>query len=143
METIQQALIFNEKDQFLVLKYSNVYGAKSKGKWTYPSGRLEPNEGYEGALKREVLEETGMDVDIVYQFFSAMITTVEKEKVMTVAYLCRPKGKKIKLCEEHTEFKWVSAKDMKKMQLINPIMLEMAEKALILLGGGGDESDEA
>lgn len=94
METIQQALIFNEKDQFLVLKYSGVYGAKTKGKWTYPSGRLEPNEGYEDALKREVLEETGLEIDIVYQFLSAMITTVEGEKVMTVAYLCRPKSKK-------------------------------------------------
>jgi len=138
METIQQAIIFNQKDQFLVLKYSGVYGKETKGKWTFPSGRLEKNEGYEDALKREVKEETGLDVDIIYQFFSSIIKTVKGEEVMTVAYLCRPKGKKIKLCKEHTDYKWVSIRDLKKMKLINPIMIEMAEKAKILLGGGNE-----
>lgn len=143
METVQQALIFNQKDQFLALKYSAKYGPKTKGKWTYPSGRLEPNEGYEEALKREVKEETGLDIDIVYQFFSSIITTVDGDKVLNVAFLCRPKGNKIKLCDEHTDYKWVGLKDLKKMQLINRIMIEMAEKALILLGGGGGtEEDE-
>ncbi len=137
METIQQAIIFNQKEQFLVLKYSGVYGKETKGKWTFPSGRLEENEGYEDALKREVKEETGLDVDIIYQFFSSIIKTVKGKKVLTVAYFCRPKGKKIKLCKEHTDYKWVFPKDLKKMKLINPIMIEMAEKAKILLGGGG------
>ncbi|MCD6546997.1 MAG: NUDIX hydrolase [Nanoarchaeota archaeon] len=138
MEAIQQAVIFNEKDQFLVLKYSGVYGPKVKGKWTFPSGRLEKNENYEDALKREVKEETGLDIDIVYQFFSSIITTVDGEKVLTVVYLCRPKGKKIKLCKEHTDYKWVSLKDLKKMKLINPVMIEIAEKAMMLLGGGSE-----
>ena len=136
METIQQAIIFNQKEQFLVLKYSGVYGKETKGKWTFPSGRLEENESYEGALKREVKEETGLDIDIIYQFFSSIIKTVDGKKVLTVAYLCRPKGKKIKLCKEHTNYKWVSLKDLKKMELINFVMIEMAEKAKILLGGG-------
>ena len=138
METIQQAVIFDMNDKFLVLKYSGVYGAKTKDKWTFPSGRLEPNENYEEALKREVKEETGLDVDVVYQFFSSIITTVDGKKVLTVIYLCRPSGKKIKLCKEHTEYKWVNTKELKKMKLINPIMVEIAEKANVLLNGGGE-----
>jgi 8-oxo-dGTP pyrophosphatase MutT (NUDIX family) len=142
METVQQALIFNQKDQFLVLKYSNKYGPKTKNKWTYPSGRLEQNEGYEDALKREVKEETGIDIDIVYQFFSSILVTVDDDKVLNVAFLCRPKGNKIKLCDEHTDYKWVSVKDLKKMTLINQTMIEMAEKAIVLLGGGGGVDDD-
>ncbi len=138
METLQLALIFNLKDQFLTLKYSNVYDKETKGKWTFPGGILEKNENYEESLKREVKEETGLDVDIVYQFFSSMIKTVDKKEAMVVAYLCRPKGKKVKLSEEHTDYKWVSPKDLKKMKLINPILIEIAEKAKILLGGGGE-----
>jgi 8-oxo-dGTP pyrophosphatase MutT (NUDIX family) len=138
MKTLQLALIFNLKDQFLMLKYSDVYGKDTKGKWTFPGGVLEKNENFEDSLKREVKEETGLDIDIVYQFFSGIIKTVDKKEAMVVAYLCRPKGKRIKLSKEHTEYKWVSPKDIKKMKLINPILIEIAEKAKILLGGGGE-----
>jgi 8-oxo-dGTP pyrophosphatase MutT (NUDIX family) len=43
------------------------YGEKmvlvnSRGRWNAPGGRIEPGESFEGAFKREVQEETNMDV---------------------------------------------------------------------------------
>jgi 8-oxo-dGTP diphosphatase len=37
----------------------------SKGKWSIPGGRLELGETIEEAVKREVLEECGVQIDIV------------------------------------------------------------------------------
>lgn len=37
----------------------------AEGMWSLPGGRVEPGEGAEAAIVREVLEETGLDVTVV------------------------------------------------------------------------------
>lgn len=37
----------------------------AEGMWSLPGGRVEPGEGAEEAIVREVLEETGLDVTVV------------------------------------------------------------------------------
>ncbi len=136
MEAIQQAVVFDKDDKFLLLKYSDFYDKKTEGKWTFPAGRLEDNENFEECLKREIKEETNLDVEIICQLISDIIKTVKGKKILTISYLCKPNDKNVKLCKEHTNYKWVSLKEMKDLKLINPIMIKMAEKALEILGGG-------
>lgn len=45
----------------------------SKGRWSIPGGRVEPDEDDGQALRREVLEETGLDVVV-----GAYLGTVER-----------------------------------------------------------------
>ena len=136
MESIQQAVIFDEQDNFLVLKYSSFYGKRTKGRWTFPAGRLEENENFEDCIKREVMEEANIEVEIICQLISDMIKTIKGKEILTISYLCKPKNKNIKLCREHCDYKWVSLKEMKDLKLINPVMIKMAEKAIETLGGG-------
>ena len=55
------ALILNEGRMLLVKRSKE----PSKGLWSIPGGRLELGETIEQAVKREVLEECGVQIDIV------------------------------------------------------------------------------
>ena len=35
-----------------------------KGKWCFPGGKIEPNENYIDACKREIYEETGINIKL-------------------------------------------------------------------------------
>jgi 8-oxo-dGTP pyrophosphatase MutT (NUDIX family) len=52
-------LVFNENKQILLIKH------KKQGKWLPPGGHVEENESPCAAVAREVLEETGVPVQVV------------------------------------------------------------------------------
>lgn len=64
----------------------------SLGLWSIPGGRLEPGESLEAGCAREVLEETGLHVEV-----GALVGRVERDApaggVYVIAdFLCRPTG---------------------------------------------------
>jgi hypothetical protein len=130
METVQQAIIVNEKEQFLVIQ-------NRQKKWMFPIDELREDEKFEASLKEAVKSATGLDIDIMYQFFSSMINTASGEK-FNVAYLCRMRTKNIKLSADFVAHRWVRPNELKKLQLTSQQVAEMAEKAKLLLGGGGE-----
>lgn len=48
-----------DDEKFLMLKRKGGHG---EGEWALPGGRVEYGESFEGAAKRELMEETGIDV---------------------------------------------------------------------------------
>lgn len=52
-------LVYNSAGQFLILQTTK---GKDSGKWVLPGGKLEKNENPNDAFKREVFEETGLNV---------------------------------------------------------------------------------
>ncbi len=61
------AFILNDKGEVLLLKRSQ--NAKNeKGKWEAPGGAVEFGETLENAIRREMKEELGIDIDIIKQF---------------------------------------------------------------------------
>lgn len=138
METVQQAIIVNSKEQVLLLKCGKAFGRELENRWEFPNGFLESETSPEKDLMNEVKNLTGLEIDIIYQFFSSIIKEGEAE-LFNVAYLCRLKDlkAKIKLHEDYAEFKWVKPIEIRKMKVTTPQILEMAEKAMVVLGGGG------
>ena len=56
------ALIRDEDDKILLCRLSK--GIPHAGKWTLPGGGIEFGEDLKAGVKREVLEETGLTVDV-------------------------------------------------------------------------------
>jgi len=89
--------------------------------WELPSGKRDDFEKSKDALKREVKEETGLNIEPlvpvhVFEF------RVEKEKEIRdstqISFLVKPVGKgQVKLSKEHQNFAWVSKDGLNKYNL--------------------------
>lgn len=56
------AIIWDDDDRLLLVKRGH---PPQMGRWTVPGGKVEPGETLEAAVVREILEETGLHVDVV------------------------------------------------------------------------------
>jgi len=81
--------------------------------WEFPRGKENPGENnIHAALKREVKEETGLDVEII-EFIDKYEYIADRGKRKSTQYnfLCRMKNpnQKIKLSFEHQDYRWITA----------------------------------
>lgn len=80
--------------------------------WAFPGGRPEFGEELEEAIKREVKEETNLDVESIGVIFAK--TYPEKRDLLAIYFLCEVVGGKLKPNEDFSEVKWVSPKELEK-----------------------------
>ncbi len=64
-------LVFNDQDQILLIKRNQ---APAAGLWSLPGGKLEAGETLVAACRREVHEETGIDIEVKH-----LIAVVERQ----------------------------------------------------------------
>ncbi len=113
----QKAAIKNG-EKFLILKRS----ADAKiypDYWDFPGGKLECGEDPKKGLKREVKEETGLEVEIKNPEF-VFSEKVKDHFTYVVVFKADIAGKKeIQLSKEHSGFKWAIKEEAKEMKLEN------------------------
>lgn len=90
------ALVINEKSEILLVK------SPWRG-WEYPGGLIEPGESFEAALKREVREESGVEVEITG--FVGICKNVERN-IVNIDFTARYTGGELATSEESTEVGW-------------------------------------
>jgi len=105
------------------------------GNWEIPGGKVDFGESPETAVLREIKEETGLDAKIerVFHTWSCIIERkgVQEHCVEIDFLLSVTDFTKIQLSpDEHSEFKWVSGKEMPKP--MSPEMTETVKKAILL-----------
>ncbi len=123
------AAIFDEAGQVLMVrthKWSNL--------WGIPGGKIKFGEPSPGALRREIKEETDLEItDIEFVLAQDCIHSKEfyrEAHFVLLNYTCRTRGNPdVKLNEEAQEFRWVSVADALAMALNQPtrILLEGVE----------------
>ncbi|HTV76200.1 MAG TPA: NUDIX domain-containing protein, partial [Candidatus Baltobacteraceae bacterium] len=115
------ALIFNSKDEALMIRTH-----KWSDLWGIPGGKIKFGETSQAALRREILEETGLKISGI-QFVLAQDCIHSKEfyrdaHFVLLNYTCRctNRNPRVKLNEEGREFRWVKLAETKKMKLNKP-----------------------
>ncbi len=107
--------------------------------WTVPGGKLELKDYinrqkdtsshwyniFENLLRREVKEETGLDIENIKYLTSMTFIRPDNVPVVIVSLYADYKSGKIELPPEMTDHAWVSLEEAKKYELIEGIYEEL------------------
>ena len=107
------AVIWSPKlDQYLLLRRADDKDY-APGTWECPTGRVDQGEGFEDALRREMQEELGVDVQVEYILATTHFYRGEprpENELVGVIYLCSlDDPSAVRISEEHSEYHWLSA----------------------------------
>ena len=117
-----KAFIINE-GKVLILRESGSYqDGTNSGRYDLPGGRLKPGERFDNALRREVLEETGLEVAIHGPLAVGEWRPVVREapwQIVGIFFRCEADHREVKLSEDHDEYLWIEPQEYEKYGLID------------------------
>lgn len=96
-------IVVRDDGRVLVIKRDD------NGHWEAPGGVLELDESFEAGVRREVLEETGLEVTV------ERLTGVYKNLthgIVALVYRCRPVGGEPHPTDEAREISWMTQEDV-------------------------------
>jgi ADP-ribose pyrophosphatase YjhB (NUDIX family) len=92
-----------------------------KGEWSIPGGMLELGEELAAGVRRELKEETGLDVEPLecILVFDRIMRKGERVKYhyVIIDYLCRKKGGRLRPDSDVIDARWVRRKDLSRYHL--------------------------
>lgn len=110
-KVIQKAVIFHG-NEMLMLRRSQT-DVRRPLQWDLPGGMLEEKEELLEGVKREILEETGLEIEDPLPFYSVtkLRSWTDEEgdhtdNVVYIFYRGEANSKDVKLSNEHDKFQW-------------------------------------
>jgi len=125
------ALIFNARKEALMIRTH-----KWSDKWGIPGGKIKWGETSEAALRREILEETGLKISGI-EFILAQDCIHSREFYKDAHFVllnytarCAAKNPRVVLNDEGREYRWLTLPAAKKLKLNRPtkILIEAVMK---------------
>lgn len=111
-----KALIKN-KNSFLVLKTKDSDQNNNLSGWETPGGRLEVGEEIINGLEREIKEETGLIVKILFPFNAFSANIGREDSIVGINYLAEYNGGEIRIdTNEHSGYQWINISDIRKLK---------------------------
>jgi 8-oxo-dGTP pyrophosphatase MutT (NUDIX family) len=143
------AIIYNDDGKFLITKRA-AHKKHFPNKWTVPGGGLNvddyinlplthhdkhANQWYyslTNALIREVKEETNLEIEKPEYLLDLTFIKGDGIPVLVLSYYAKYKSGEVVLDEDATEYKWITAEEVKDFDLIEGIDNEIKEVDEIL-----------
>lgn len=121
--------LVHHKGKFLMLRKLNDMLKENNGKWEVPGGKIKPGETPNMAMRREVVEETGIPCKIKKEI---AVIKEEREGIDSTAhiFLLEPNNLDVKLSKEHDYHMWATNLEIKKLPLVlfADLLLEYFDK---------------
>jgi 8-oxo-dGTP diphosphatase len=123
-QRIAMKAVIVKDDKVLIIREAETYGDGTQiGRYHMPGGRIEPGEHFEKALRREVREETGLEIEIDYPLYIGEWHPVIKgvpHQIIAVFSVCTPKSSRVTLSNEHDDYQWIEPKKRKDFDIMDP-----------------------
>lgn len=102
--------VIKQEDHILFLK-RHPYDRTLPNVYCLPGGKVDNNETLEEALKREVKEETNLDV-VKHDYIDKNFVTLNGKEFEMNFYLVQVSDLNIKLSNEHESYRWIKIEDL-------------------------------
>ena len=117
--TIVVGLVWNRRGELLFCKMSPDRGV-FPGQWGFPGGGIEPGDRMVEALRRELMEELGLEIEAIRPAFfkdGEYLKTYSdgsKKPVYMIFLLfhCTARSEVLHLNEEFSEYRWVAEEEV-------------------------------
>lgn len=110
----------NQDGKYLLMRRSPEKYPGVKGEWDIPGGRINPGSLLIENLRREVKEETQLEIIFEPKLICAQDIIPNDEKhVVRLSYIGETKGEPILDTSENVEYKWLSLDELKKYQNVD------------------------
>lgn len=117
------AVVRDDSGRVLLVRRAN---EPSRGLWSIPGGRVEAGESAEEAARREVREETGLDVEV-----GTLVGTVDLGPYVVDDFLATVVGGTLVAGDDASDVAFFSADEVRALAL-SPGLLAFLEQAGIL-----------
>lgn len=107
-------IVKNEK--VLLVKHSSSL-KPDYGDWLLPGGSVKTGESLENALKREIIEETGLEIEIVRKIDERADSYTDD---WFTNFLCIPLTSSINTSSELSDAMWFDCNEIKMLENIHP-----------------------
>ena len=131
--TVRGICDFNGKILLLKIRSRSSHDA---GRWEIPGGKVKKCEFFDEALKREYLEETGLEVDVdslynvIRRDYTACKTSEEVKSIQLIMKVtCE--SDKVTISEEHDDYGWFTLDEIEEMMandLLTPPAIDSFNK---------------
>ncbi len=122
----------NKEGKFLLLKRNLEKYQNVRGEWDIVGGRIEPGSKLLDNLKREVVEETGLEIMSEPKLiFAQDIIPNEDKHVVRLTYVGQTDGEPVLDTSENTEYKWLNVEEMKNQENLDIYVKEIIDLGLV------------
>ncbi|HLC54551.1 MAG TPA: NUDIX domain-containing protein [Candidatus Nanoarchaeia archaeon] len=104
--TSVKAFIVDSRNHVLILKRA-LSDPERPYFFEIPGGRLNPHEDLFIGLRREIKEETGLDIEPLFPLSVRHFTRKDGEVISLLSFVCTPLSSQVTLSSEHADFIWL------------------------------------
>ena len=119
-----KGVIVDDGGHILIVREASTYDeGTGEGRYHLPGGRLNLGESYIDGLRREIKEETNLDIvpgrPIYVGEWRPIIKDIPRQ-IIAIFTVCKPKSLDVRLSDEHDKFVWIKPSARKKYDLMDP-----------------------
>lgn len=108
---VARAVVMHEGETLILQNADDDPAEYARGKWEVPGGFVEGHDDHErAAVRREVEEETGLDVEVVEEL-ERVAVTIDGETTDCQYYLAHAEARGVELSDEHQAARWIDPAD--------------------------------
>ena len=127
-----KAFLKNKDDKFLLMKRNREKYPNAKGSWDIVGGRIEPDTTLIDNLRREVKEETQMEIRSEPRLIHAQDIIPHAERhIVRLTYVAEAQGDPVLDTSENTEFRWLTLTELKAWPDLDIYVKEILDKELL------------
>jgi 8-oxo-dGTP diphosphatase len=122
-----KALLQNDRGEFLILHRSASKYPDVKNLWDIVGGRINPGSTLVDNLKREISEETKLELKSHPTLIAAQDILRSERHIVRLTYIAPISGEPI-LDEEHDQYRWVSREELINLEGLDDYLKQLVDK---------------